>query len=564
MTSSSFRHSYELPPGAERGILSPSELLHRRELVRVHELWQGTKDELREVKSRLSDIERNRKEAHALRERQHAEEIQTLQMALLEAKDRGRYLEIQLSSSRSERERAERETASLALRLQEAEHALSEKNLLCEKLTQQVRALGTQVDEVERLREEFAARSGEELRRQLESLSHKERRLAELEERAAGLYAETSEWRELAAKHEARAAALQQRADGLEGQNRELKGAIDAARGDIARLDEMRRTEADLREQAESLKRDCGRLMQLLGSTAEYGSLVEALEDAGGTAHFVAPQPGASLAGVPHRPLDAEEGPRGREEGGRWVPGEVRALLLEARRLHAPGLPAALVDELLLRIHAVYRAREARRVARLRKRYNEQLADLRRQLSQRVPYRDVVKLAEFERVRNSLQASGKARAAPSTGKQRAAESEERLLQTTMQTVDDLTRQVSEFAEENRALRERLTAATHRHEDQHFLDGAAWFGSRAVDYIDRSRDAVEVVTREYREKLLQASRDDPSAFLRIAKIQSAFLEDLTRRVTLGRERVRHLFERVLGALEEGQPLPRVGLDGDSDA
>ena len=94
---------------------------HQLEMIKIHDMWQGTKEELRESKAKLAEVERRGAgEAQRARRDQEAT-LHSMKTAMFELKDKLRFTELQLAGAREEGTRLAHNVEELRARLNDAQ-----------------------------------------------------------------------------------------------------------------------------------------------------------------------------------------------------------------------------------------------------------------------------------------------------------------------------------------------------------------------------------------------------------------------------------------------------------
>ena len=73
----------------------------------------------------------------------------------------------------------------------------------------------------------------------------------------------------------------------------------------------------------------------------------------------------------------------------------------------------------------------------------------------------------------------------------------------------------------------------------YADGAAGTSRKAAEMVDVLSDKVGALVRDFQQKTLEISRDDPDFFVRLVRVQGWFLEGLERRINACRYALRCL-------------------------
>lgn len=255
-------------------------------------------------------------------------------------------------------------------------------------------------------------------------------------------------------------------------------------------------------------------------------------------------------------------------------------------------LPHLLPGEYLRQLNEAWRVRESNRLSRLRKRLTSQLRDTRRKAKQSTPY-DVVMLQkqlqrsqeELAEARQQLARGGHRGfgAKPRNPKLKSAQ-ESHVLEASLASVENLSRQLASSQHENRTLRSRLQDATIRGGDRSprspgregaasrsrggdasaiggaafggsvaslagghdggavdesaaFLDGCRWLARNASAVLEELTDRVAQLARRHQEDMLRLSRQEGDTYLEGVRLQNAFVDAVEDAVNKALGRVR---------------------------
>ncbi|CAM6104778.1 unnamed protein product [Calypogeia fissa] len=177
---------------------------------------------------------------------------------------------------------------------------------------------------------------------------------------------------------------------------------LSAASKEIERLKHVSLELHEQEERMEQLWVDNARLVQLLADTDEYQNLVHDMQGGKGlvfcptTSRFqsLAERYGASSSYGPMNP---------KRERDQWIPAELYDLVMAFRKQHCFGSEIEVVQDLLRLVTNFWRERHRKIVYQVKVKHEKQLADLRRQLSQRLPYGEVVQSSHPRSTTNGAQ-----------------------------------------------------------------------------------------------------------------------------------------------------------------
>ena len=534
------------------------EAQHQREMVRLHTMWQNTKEDLAAVKAELSRVQASQAPAAA------DAAMASMQSLTVELRDKCRFTELQLAGAREECSKLSSSSEVLRQQLAERESQLAE---MSSAQSQQLPMLHELQGALQRLGQE---------KQRLEQQLAQERR--ELNDDAAGkeqalllqeqkLHAMGEELRRSVDAQRSSQAAVEQanaRAVELERTNGELGRQLLACKEQLKYLHLARRSEAQVQALLQQLQLDNTRLVKLLASTEEYKEFVAYAEDSGGLTYVPPTVPGASDTPKKGGGDGSDLMPR-RERAVRgsgteteyWVPSDTYALANDFRRTHMPHLPMELFAELLLRLNRVWRARETKRLERQRGRAQKKIGELRRRISQTVPYEEVLQSSEMERLRRELK---EMRVAFNSGRRKLNETEEKLLESSLESAIAIDAQLQHQTRQN----EQLLAELAEHELRFasaFGHGASVASSSAAEISDRFAERLTELMRDFQRKALQFNRTDPDLYTKVIQLQSWLLEGIDRRLVQCREKMASVYDGALSAHEKmGPPASARGTTG----
>jgi hypothetical protein len=283
------------------------------------------------------------------------------------------------------------------------------------------------------------------------------------------------------------------------------------------------------------LQLDNQRLVRLLASTAEYRQFIALSDESGGLAYM---PPDPSTGADPAKARLPKSSGRDRKvqgptrEADFWVPADAYALVSDFRHRHVPAVPMSQFHELLLKLSRVWKRREARTLDRIRDAHAIKVSELRRRLSQQVPYDEVVSGSELERLRRDLRA---ARAAAASSGRRLTLSEQDLLESTLAAVDGRDQQLRQLTHTNNELRLEL-AELARAVDTAFGDGAHAAAAAVAAAADELVSGLHELMRELQAMTMGLARSDADLFSKVIRLQSWFVETAGRRLADVRERL----------------------------
>jgi len=377
---------------------------------------------------------------------------------------------------------------------------------------------------------------------------------------------------------------LKRKIEDLEARNKELERTISDAKSDLnTTKGELKfhqsayNKDLTITRKLEQLKTDNARLMHLLSKTRQFDNFIEYVGETRGVAYL--PPQGADVQDdqfgkAPHtysfkNDRDAMEAS---SEWKYWVPEDAINVVNEFKAQHLPHVPVALFSEVMTRLNQIWRRREKKKVLTLKNRYEEEIQTLRRQLSHRAPYEEVITTQKIDHLKRELKRERDSPAKKGDGLSPI------MLDSTLNTVEHLAKQLSELQSENGRLAS-LAGSVDRTRDAMFMEGAAWLGRKVVDIADRMGDKIGQLVTAFQVKARHAALVPTSSLLmsqstleemddfevwesyssepskverlphhlaeaRLVKLQEVFLRYLEKQIISFREKLRRLFEKVL--------------------
>ena len=530
---------------------SSLEAQHQREMIRIHEAWQQTKAELAEAKAEV------KRANAAIAPGQRDAAMQQMQALTIELRDKCRFTELQLAGAREECAKLATTTEELRAQLTHSQQSLAELSAVNSQQTPMIAELQGAAQRLTRERQEAIDRLREETRT-YESLANTREQTTQLQEQK--VHAHNEELRRALEAQRGAAAALDdanKRAVELERTNGELGRQLLSSKEQLKYLHLARRSEAQVQALLQQLQLDNARLVKLLAATDEYKEFVAYAEDSGGLTYVAPLPPSVEKSFLPEKGLTPRErAVRGAQhESEYWVPSDTYALANDFRRTHMPSLPMELFAELLLRLNRVWRTRESHRLERQRTKAQKKIGELRRRVAQAVPYEEVLQSSEMERLRRELK---EMRVAFNTGRRKLNETEERLLESSLESAISIDSQLQQMTRQN----EQLLAELAEHElrfNTSFSQGAAAAASSASETADRFGERVTELMREFQRKGMQLNRSDADLYTKVLQLQSWFLEGLDRRVVQCREKMSALYDTTMQAHTNQQVAAKAVTD-----
>mmetsp|Transcript_6770 Transcript_6770/g.16329 ORF Transcript_6770/g.16329 Transcript_6770/m.16329 type:complete len:547 (-) Transcript_6770:65-1705(-) len=508
--------------------------MHEDEIYRIHELWTHTKNELKSKARELSELERTRAMELEQLQSEHTHGMKEMQSIALELRDKCRVLETQLTGAREESRRQAEQVQESQRRVREAQLQAEQQSSGSRQSETRIRELQETVRALQRERKEVIDKSYADFRRQEDGIVQRELAIGQLEGRLRTVQQELHGARDEKQLEGDRLREQARRFEDADHANRELGRQLSAAREQLKFLQISRRNESQLHAIVDQLQADNARLVIILAATEEFKEFVDYADDSAGLS-YIAPSASSGIgAKLRH---DAQTGRADRPVRGSaaetegWVPSDAYTLANEFRHEHTPGLSTEVFADLLLRLNGVWRQREQRRVARLRKRFHDERVRLGRRHNNGLPYELVTQEAEIERLKRELRA---VRIGVGGGRRRLNETEEKLFESSLAAVESLSAQLAAYRH-----KEQMTRDDGGGDGARFADGAASASRMAAEMVDVLSDKVGLLVRDFQHKTVELPKDDPDIFIKLVRVQGWFLENLERRINTARERIRSL-------------------------
>ncbi|KAG8468404.1 hypothetical protein KFE25_013487 [Diacronema lutheri] len=519
-------------------VLASGDGLHGEEIIRIHELWQHTKNELKAKARELAELERTRAMEIEQVQSEHTNGMREMQVIAIELRDKTRVLETQLQGAREENRRLAEQAADAQRKTREAQLQAETQTSSARHYEQRMGELQESLRTLQRERKEVIDKSYADFRRQEDGLAQRELAIGQLEGRLRTAQHDARTAREERQLEADRAREQLRRFEDADHANRELSKQLGAAREQLKFLQISRRNESQLHAIVDQLQLDNARLVKILAATDEFKEFVDYADDSAGLS-YIAPSASAGIsaalrADAAQRTARPVRGAAAEKEG--WVPSDAYTLANEFRHEHTPGVPPEVFADLLLRLNAVWRQREQRRVARLKERFREERARLSRRHAHALPFEVVAQEAEVERLKRELRA---VRLGVGSGRRRLNETEEKLFEASLAAVESLSAQLAAYKDKEEMVRAGAEQHGGAAEGARYVDGAAAASRKAAEMVDVLSDKVGVLVREFQQKTVALPRDDPDIFIRLVRVQGWFLENLERRLNAAKDRIRNL-------------------------
>jgi hypothetical protein len=247
-----------------------------------------------------------------------------------------------------------------------------------------------------------------------------------------------------------RAISLSKQLEAARGRVDELEQDLAGAYLELQKSRSAAKPEKEMMLRVEELRRDNGRLLELLAWTDSFKDFVRSYAANEDLTYIPAspefdlpPSYYAQLARLSKMyDLQDDRGVKPKRENQYWVPTEAHRVAQDFRARLLPEFPAGFFADLLVALNSVWFQREKRKVAALEAEHAKQIADLHRKLSQRVPYDKVVDDAERARLKKRVQSAH--------ASSRSARDDD-FVETTLRTVDTMAEHMQTLQRANDAL-----------------------------------------------------------------------------------------------------------------
>jgi DNA repair exonuclease SbcCD ATPase subunit len=490
-------------------------------------------------------------------------------------------------------------------KLRDSERQLAESSLRQKQQAARIRDFEGRLTQIESEKASLLSQSLNDIRTQEEDLASLQRKLQLANERIRIQNDTVSHHQQALEEAEKKAIDADQRAFRAERIAKTFETETDMTRGMVRDYKQAKRSEEALRYEIEHLKLDNARMVRLLSTTKEYNEFLEFAENSRGISYVpgtpkALTNKGSSRSGIKvtsngktvpqfdRKLVGQEYGAWGdvsvfskvygtgkyaeaaerkaiepKDERDNWMPTDALHLAIDFRQRHMPHVSMELINEFLQQMNEVWRRRGVRAVARAKAKYAAQLQNYKRSNNHRMPYAEVVQkqkisqlTKELENLRRKVGVSG-SRGRVSSVK---VAKEQKVMQNTLFTVEKLSREVNNFAEENKKLQDELKrlqasssqvplpGATNENEDHDFMEGAAWFGRNSVHIMDR----LGATVAQYCRDIQKQSGGKPGDRTTSALSQIEFV------VNQCKTRMRRLFEGTLDAEGDMQKTNQLSI------
>ncbi|CDW72654.1 UNKNOWN [Stylonychia lemnae] len=273
---------------------------------------------------------------------------------------------------------------------------------------------------------------------------------------------------------------------------------IDNLRNEARKKEELldqfflnRGAETAFKIEMEQLREDNKRLMKLLKSTKEYQEFANYVEDSGGNVRNVE----KDFVTQYEQQLPAED--------ENWVPQEAFTLAHQFREKSGNELTPQLVNQLLQDLNKIWREREKKQIQRIKQQSQNEIIQLKRQLSHRTTFDEVHAKKNISRLKNKLHTVktelSKTQAVKDKAKQQPVGID--LVDNTLQIITSMQQQRKLIEQENQDLKDKLKKfemirGNQDYDKAKYMEGAVWMGKRVTNEIEKVCTSIESIIAEY--------------------------------------------------------------------
>ena len=160
-----------------------------------------------------------------------------------------------------------------------------------------------------------------------------------------------------------------------------------------------RKAEGTAQIQIEAYRQENARLLKLLSQTKEYADFAGLAQDSGLGVRYMnpieneqAPSPNKSCREKKQEPVESDD----------WIPEEAYKVAHDFRNKCAANISKALMNTLLNDLNKIWRAREKKQISRVKADMTREVAYLRREVSFKKPYDQVMHEQDVKRLKAEL------------------------------------------------------------------------------------------------------------------------------------------------------------------
>eukprot|EP00698_Gefionella_okellyi_P020827 TRINITY_DN6619_c0_g2_i1.p1 TRINITY_DN6619_c0_g2~~TRINITY_DN6619_c0_g2_i1.p1 ORF type:complete len:473 (+),score=116.31 TRINITY_DN6619_c0_g2_i1:39-1421(+) len=451
-------------------------------------------------------------------------EAKRLQAIATELRDRLAFTELRLKDSRSH-------IAELEEHLENSRRELANRDQHGPLHEQQIKSLQDTIHRLEFETREMINRSFHEQAVKEESAADRDSMIKSQALKLASVATDMRAYQERAESDAATIQDLQERLQAAQVTVDDISAQTEQLRQQAANSEQARHEAIAWRADAERYKSDVARLLRMLGSTSEWAEFAQMAVDSGGV----------TFVGNPA------------QEAERWVPEDAYALASAFHRENVPTVPFALFADLLAKLNKIWQQTEATKMQGIRGKFEGAIKDLKRQLEQRNPYKQVVQAGEIDWLRRRLKHANspvKVKNVTSQLSTITSNAADGLLASSLSTVQRLSGQVNTLARENAELREQLQlqqSVPEQPRSDGFADGVLWMGRTSASLADALGDKIQSLSQLLMQAGNAAALPQPAM-----ELNGAFADKLTQVLRRYRDRVRGLFQQAVEEAELRNP------------
>ena len=249
-----------------------SVALQQREIVRIHELWQKAKAELRAKAAELAELKTRVGYADLAQQRVQAqmEDTAQLQGEVSRLQERLKVADADLEQARNENDRWHAHSQHLTLQLRESEGRLGEATARYRQQGLRLKQFEGRLGEIEDEKREILTRSLADVRDHDEAVTLRNRKLQAQETRIQIQEEAVAQLRLDLEDTQRKLVETEQRAVRAERRCTAFENDAETSRSHLRDHVQTKRTIEALKFEVDHLKRDNGRMVRLLSSTDEY------------------------------------------------------------------------------------------------------------------------------------------------------------------------------------------------------------------------------------------------------------------------------------------------------
>lgn len=216
--------------------------------------------------------------------------------------------------------------------------------------------------------------------------------------------------------------------------------------------------------------------------------------------------------------VDIESG-FGEADSDEWIPEEAYRVAHDFRSKCASQVSKPLMNTLLNDLNKIWRAREKKQISRIQNAANREVQFLRREVSFKKPYDQVMQEQDIKRLKAELkdcQAALRENVAVIKQERDGPNQGLNLVDSTVKYTNQIQMERRKLLKENEELKQRVAAYELNRrggeiEREKFFEGASWACKQAVVACEGGVDKARTLATEYHAKLKECEND---TFLRM--------------------------------------------------